>query len=294
MNIGCAFLCRHCQGAPEDQAVTKRRDVAFGLHERDEPRAVGDLAVENRAGQTALTQNELLVLAAPGVAQGELLVAVVARFKHAGGKNVDAGDLQAGMENGRDIRLRAVAAESDRTNARLLPQRTDQAERLPVMLDAFAHGENAALARRHEIVDDDAAIDIEPCGAREIDVGPHADGEDDEIGRKFAPIGELHGLYAVVTDDGLGLRLRQHGYAAAFEVALKEQAGRLVELALHQALHEMEHGDRHAASHQAEGRFEPEQPAADHDGATTMAAGLAHELEIRDIAKSADAGKLQP
>src|SRR5258707_8868727 len=123
MNIGCAFLCCHCQSSPEDHAVTKWRDVPFGLHERDEPRAVGDLAVENRAGQTALTQNELLVLAAPGVAQGELLVAVVARFKHAGGKNVDAGELQARMENGRDIRLRAVAAESDRTNARLLPQR---------------------------------------------------------------------------------------------------------------------------------------------------------------------------
>src|SRR5712671_8147943 len=106
------------------------------------------------------------------------------------------------------------------------------------MLDTFANGENAGLARRHKIVNDDAAIDIEPRGPREIDVGPHADGEDDEIGRKLAPVGELHGLYAVVADDGLGLRLRQHGYAAAFEIALQEQAGGFIELALHQALHE--------------------------------------------------------
>src|SRR5258708_30016646 len=121
MNIGCAFLCRHCQGAPEDQTVTKWRHVAFGLHELDEPRPVGDLAVENRAGETSVAHNELLVLAAAGVAQGEFIVAVVTRLKHAGGKNVDAGDLQARMGNRRDITLRQVAAESPRANARLLP-----------------------------------------------------------------------------------------------------------------------------------------------------------------------------
>src|SRR6266446_6404594 len=154
-----------------------------------------------------------------------------------------------------------------------------------MMLDAFAHGENAGLARRHEIVDDDAAIDIEPCGAREIDVGPHPNGEYDEIGRKLAPVGELHGLDMSIPDDGLGLRFRQHGYAALLEIALKEQAGRFVELPLHQALHEMEHGDRHAALRQAESCFEPEQPAADHNGATATAARLAHEFEIRDVAK---------
>src|SRR5260370_8675650 len=108
-----------------------------------------------------------------------------------------------------------------------------------MMLDAFAHGEDAGLARRHEIVDDDAAIDVEPRGARKIDVGPHPDGEDDEIGRKLAPVGELHGLYARVADDGLGLRLRHHGYAALFEIALKEQARAFVAPALHQALPEM-------------------------------------------------------
>src|SRR5258708_17018909 len=160
MNIGCAFLCRHCQGAPEDQAVTRWRDVAFGLHELDEPRAVGDLAVENRAGQTALTQDKLLVLAAAGVAQRELLVAVVARRKHACGKHIDAGDLQARMGNRRDIALRQVAAESPRAYTRLHPQRTDEAKRLPIMLDAFAPGANAGLDRRHENIDADPAMNI--------------------------------------------------------------------------------------------------------------------------------------
>src|SRR5258708_11682985 len=88
MNIGCAFLCCHCQSPPEDQAVAKRRDVAFGFHEFDEPRAVGDLAVENRAGETSVAHNELLVLAAAGVAHGELVVALIARLKPPAGKTI--------------------------------------------------------------------------------------------------------------------------------------------------------------------------------------------------------------
>src|SRR5260370_28326443 len=111
MNIGCAFLCCHCQGAPEDQAVTKWRDVAFGFHELDKPRAVGDLAVENRAGQTALTQNKLLVLAAAGVAKGKFVVAVIARLKHPCRTNLDARDLQARMRNTRDRTVPQVSAE---------------------------------------------------------------------------------------------------------------------------------------------------------------------------------------
>src|SRR5258705_14006988 len=106
----CAFLCRHRQGAPEDQAVAKRRDVAFGFDELDEPGTIADLAVENRAGETSVAHDELLVLAAAAVAQSDFLIAVVARLKHAGGKHIDAGDLQTRMGNRRDIRRRPVAA----------------------------------------------------------------------------------------------------------------------------------------------------------------------------------------
>src|SRR5262249_26439643 len=102
--------CGRRQGAPEDQAVAKRCDVVFGLDELDEPRAVGDLAVKNRAGEAPVADDELLVLAAAGVAQGDFLVAVVARLKAAGGKDIDTRDLKTGMGNRRDVRLRDVAA----------------------------------------------------------------------------------------------------------------------------------------------------------------------------------------
>src|SRR5262249_2624210 len=130
------------------------------------------------------------------------------------------------------------------------------------MLDTFSNRENVELARRHEIVDDDAAIDIEVSGAGEIDIGPHPDGKYDQIAGVFASVGNVHRPYVRPGDDGLGVRLCQYGHAASFEIALKEQAGGFVELALHQRLHEMEHRHRHAALHQAEGGFESEQSAA--------------------------------
>src|SRR5215470_13645755 len=146
-----AVLCRHRQGAPEHQAVAKRRDFAFGVDELDEPRAVGDFAVENCADKASIAQDELLVLAAAGVAQRDFLVAIVARLKHAGGKHVDPRDLQARVRRRRHVRLLRAAGQSARANARLFPQRPDEAESLASMLDAFADGENAGLARRHEV-----------------------------------------------------------------------------------------------------------------------------------------------
>ena len=60
-----------------------------------------------------------------------------------------------------------------------------------------------------------------------------------------------------------GLRPDQELQAALFERLLQQLAGGLVELALHQQVRQVHHGDLHAALHQAVGRFQAEQAAAD-------------------------------
>ncbi len=137
----------------------------------------------------------------------------------------------------------------------------------------------------------DAAIDFQSGGAREIDIGADADGEHHEVGRDEAAVGELHAFGALGAGDFLGLAVGEEGDAAPVEVALQELAGRRIELALHQRRHQMHERDRHAALLQAPGRFEAEQPAADHHGALMGARGCQHLVDIGDVAEGADAGQ---
>ena len=64
----------------------------------------------------------------------------------------------------------------------------------PVLhLDGVADGEDVRVARPHVLVDADPAAlaDLEPGGLRERRVGPHADREDDDVGRVRLPGGRL-------------------------------------------------------------------------------------------------------
>ena len=65
---------------------------------------------------------------------------------------------------------------------------------------------------------------------------------------------------------------------------MQQLAGHAVELALHQRRHDVHHGDGHAAQHQAVGRFEAEQPAADDDGVFVLGGGGYHLVGVGDVA----------
>ena len=91
----------------------------------------------------------------------------------------------------------------------------------------------------------------------------------------------------------LGLAVGEEGDAAPVEIALQQLAGGRVELALHQRGHQMDDRDRHAALLQAPGRFEAQQPAADHDRALVGTCRCQHLVDIGDIAEGADAGQAE-
>ena len=85
---------------------------------------------------------------------------------------------------GGDIGRCFVAGELRGAHFGLLPERRDQAEDLAAMLDAFADRVDIGIAGAHVVTDDDAAVDIEPGGARQVDIGADADRQHDEIGRR--------------------------------------------------------------------------------------------------------------
>ncbi len=87
------------------------------------------------------------------------------------------------------------------------------------------------------------------------DVGPDADGHDDEVGGDDRAVGKLDALDLAVADDRLGVGLGQHLDAARLHRLLQQVAGGRIELAFHQRRHDMQHGDVHAARVEAGGRF---------------------------------------
>ena len=114
-------------------------------------------------------------------------------------------------------------------------------------LGDVAGGEDRRIARAHAVVDDDAAADLELCGAGEIDVRAHAGADEEQIGRQRLPILELHLLDAAGAAHGDRLRLHQDGEPEPFvEEAAHEGAAAFVELVVEQTLRMLEHGDADA------------------------------------------------
>ncbi len=128
-----------------------------------------------------------------------------------------------------------------------LPQRRDKPVALAAVLDAFADRHDCGVGCHHVVVDEDAALAIEPGGLGEPDRGSDADRHDHDVGRNLAPVLEPHpGDVAVLFEDLLGVRAGQDRLPAPFELALEQPARRLVELALHQRRHQVDDGDFHA------------------------------------------------
>ena len=69
---------------------------------------------------------------------------------------------------------------------------------MPSCCGALADRDDAARARAHRVVDDDAALHLEPGLAGEADLGPDPDRDDDEIGVEPVAAGELEAVDAAV------------------------------------------------------------------------------------------------
>jgi hypothetical protein len=82
--------------------------------------------------------------------------------------------------------------------------------------------------------------------------------------------------------------------AARFQRLLQQLAGHLVQLALHQRGHHVDNADLHAALHQAVGRLQAQQAAADDHGALVFFAGLDHGVGVGDVTVGDHASRSLP
>ena len=112
-------------GGAEDQRVALGRDVLLRLELGEEPRAVGRVAVEHRADDHVVLEDEALVDAARGVAEDDLLAARGVG-EVAGGEQVAAGDLELGRELDR-LEGGFLAEQGLRHHLRLVVERRDEA-----------------------------------------------------------------------------------------------------------------------------------------------------------------------
>ncbi|MCY1298590.1 hypothetical protein D9M70_480840 [compost metagenome] len=119
----------------------------------------------------------------------------------------------------------------------------------------------------------------------EFDIGAHARGHHHQVGGDFAAVLEAHAGDALGTEDLCGLRAQQETQALAFQRALEQRGGGLVELAFHQAVGQVHHGHVHALAQQSVGRFQSEQAAADHHRMAMIARGMQHGLDVLDVAE---------
>jgi hypothetical protein len=195
------------------------------------------MAVEHGPDDLVVAQHHLFVHAALGIVQRDLVIVLVGRSERAGREHVDAGDLQAGEDRRRHIDRGGVAGKPSAAHRGLLPDRRHQAEDLAVMLDAFADRVDVGIAGAHVVADQDAAIDVELGNAGQIDIGPDADRQHDEIGRDLASVGEDDAFGPAGPEDLFGLAVRKKRDAPGVEIAAQPLAGRRVELPLHQGRH---------------------------------------------------------
>ncbi len=162
------------------------------------------------------------------------------------------------------------------------------------MLGALADGVDAGRRGLERVIDDDAALHLEPGTFRQLRRGPHADRDDDEIGREHAPVGEAYGFGAIDAVDRGRVRLEQHADAFRLDRRLDEDGGAAIELALHQPIHEMDERGLDAAPREPVGGLDPEQAAADDDGAGAARRRSADRRHVGEVAEGDDAGQIHP
>ena len=124
----------------------------------------------------------------------------------------------------------------------------------------------------------------------QLGVGADAHGHHHQVGRDLGAVLELQRHHAatlaavLVANQGLGLAAHDEAHAALFQRLLQHLAGHHVELALHQRRHHVDHRHLHAALHQAVGRFQAQQAAADDHGVLVLGGRVDHGVGVGNVA----------
>ena len=232
------------------------------------------VAEDDGAGETIVAHDQLLVDAARRLAIADDLVVFADRILVAHHRKIDAHHLELGRYGRPEIdRVWIAAAEPIGEPRGLLPERRNQPVHAAAVLGALAHGKHARCAacrrpRASEVVaDDDAAIDFEAGVGGKLRVGPDAGGDHDEIAFQRSAVRELETLDMAVSKNGRRASGKVSNEAHLLELAAKNIAGARIELRLHQMRHQMNDVGFQAPVQKAAGRFQPQQPSANHSGA---------------------------
>ena len=177
------------------------------------------------------------------------------------------------------------AGELVGSNLALIEQGRDQPVGDAAVLCTFAYRVNTRIKCLHGVVDDDAAFTVQAGLFGQFDIRDNADTHDNEVGLDFTAVLETYALYAAIADDFLGSRFHQEGHAAFFQRCLQKGRRRFVELAFHQAIQQVHHGDVHTLFHQAVGRFQAQQAAANDDGLFVILCSSEHGVDIVNVAE---------
>ena len=175
----------------------------------------------------------------------------------------------------------------------LLKQRRHQTISNAPVRGAFADRVDARIGGGlHRIVDDDALVHMQAHAFGQRRVGANAHGHDHQIGQYFAAVFELDGFDAttlavvLIAHQLLRLRAHEERHAAFFQRFLQQLARYVVELAFHQPRPHVHDAHRHAPFHQAVGRFQAQQTAADHHRVFVGFGRFDHGLRVGDVAVS--------
>ena len=269
----------------EHQMIADLADGVILTNLPEIPTAICRIAVQTGADQHVILDHQFLVHATDRVGEGDGFSAFAAH-EVAGGEQVDAGDFQFGRSHRALIASEAQLREVVGADLGLFEQRRNQAVGDAAMAGAFADCVDARVVGLQGVIDQNPAIAGDAGLFRQFSVGANAGGHHHQVGRDDVAVLELHRADPAIAGvvQGLGLFAQAEMQATGFQRRLQKLAAGLVQLPLQQPFAEVHHGDVHAAQHQAIGRFEAEQAAADDHGVFVGPGGVDHGLGVGDVA----------
>ena len=173
----------------------------------------------------------------------------------------------------------------------VLPGRRDQAVDLAAVLGALADRVDVGVVGAQLVVDDDAALHLQPGPDGDVGARPDAGGDDQQVGLELPAVGQADAADAVAADHVGGEDVEVDGDPERLDALLEDRPRLGVQLHVHQVRHGVHELDVQAVALQRAGGLEAEQPAAHHDRLLAAADGVEHRPRLVDGAEAVDAGQ---
>src|SRR5439155_7552343 len=210
----------------KEKLTPVRRKVLLRAEPIHVAMTVGRVADENGTGKLSVTQGQLFVDAKRGIfvahdVDAGRLVAEISR-----GENIHPHDFEFCGGDGTFEARALVAGNCCSENFALFEQRSHKAVACAVVLDAFSDSKNVRIRRLHEIVDNDAAIDVKRGFPGQLDIWTNSRGNDDEIGFDAGAVFERDAFDLFAAENCSGAALEEDFDAETFHLRFEISAAR--------------------------------------------------------------------